>query len=198
MIPLAPHTPPIRLPELVRRLTPNRSDRVFHDRPRLIVVHDPEGGYSGAITTCLTPRGSKSVSYHVIVNEAGDEATQLVPWDEKAWHCKAFNDESIGVSMAGRLTNDPTVDETIGGYGRHQFVVTARIVAFLLADNGIPTRWVKPMEGDERKGFCRHRDLGIRGGGHTDPMDDAPWALFRRQVAFETQRAGFRKEWGIG
>jgi hypothetical protein len=53
------------------------------------------------------------------------------------------------------------------------------------------------MAGDEREGICRQRDLGIRGGGHTDPMDDVPWKLFIKQAAFEQARGGFRKAWGV-
>jgi N-acetyl-anhydromuramyl-L-alanine amidase AmpD len=175
--------PEIALPPLRWRESPNFSDRKAGVPLDLIVVHDTEGGYEGAVQWFCN--GHSQVSAHIVLKEDASEATQCVPYSKKAWHCVTFNSRSIGLEMAGFAK---------AGYGEHEWAVAARIVAFLLHKHGLPPHWAKNGVGP---GFCRHFDLGAAGGGHNDPTtDDAIWAKFVGEVKAEVERGGFRDEWG--
>jgi len=174
---------PVVLPPLKWVESPNQSARDHGTHVDLIVVHDTEGGYDGAVSWFANSHSQ--VSAHIVLKEDGSEATQMVPYDRKAWHCESFNSRSIGLEMAGFAKD---------GYGPHEWAVAARVVAFLLHRYGLPARWAKGGGGD---GFCRHYDLGAAGGGHHDPTtDDAVWAKFVFQVTHELDRGGFRETWG--
>lgn len=173
----------IILPPLHWRESPNQSARERGSKIDLIVVHDTEGGYEGAINWFANSHSD--VSAHIVLKEDGSEATQMVPYARKAWHAGAFNSRSIGLEMAGFAKQ---------GYGEHEWAVAARIVAFLLHKYRLPPYWAR---GGGGPGFCRHYDLGQAGGGHRDPTtDDAVWARFVHQVQDKLKRGGFRKTWG--
>jgi N-acetyl-anhydromuramyl-L-alanine amidase AmpD len=175
---------PIVLPPLKWKPSPNFSERTRGLGIDLIVVHDTEGGYEGAVSWFANAHSQ--VSAHIVLKEDGSEATQMVAYSKKAWHCAAFNSSSIGLEMAGFAKK---------GYGEKEWAVAARIVAFLLHKHHLPAHWVRgPRYGS---GFCRHYDLGQAGGGHHDPTtDDKVWEGFVRRVQAEYTRGGFRKEWG--
>jgi len=174
---------PVILPPLKWVESPNQSARDVGTGIELIVIHDTEGGYDSAISWFANSHSE--VSAHIVLKEDGSEATQMVPYRRKAWHASAFNSRSIGLEMAGFAKK---------GYGKNEWLVAARIVAFLLHENGLPGRWSKTGAG---KGFCRHYDLGTAGGGHRDPTtDDAVWAKFVKQVQVELSRGDFRATWG--
>lgn len=178
-----PEHRPVILPPLHWVQSPNQSARPTGVPVDLIVVHDTEGGYQGAISWFANSHAQ--VSAHLVLKENGSEATQMVAYSRKAWHCANFNSRSIGLEMAGFAK---------AGYGPHQWAVAARIVAFLLHQHHLPARWA---HGGNGPGFCRHYDLGAAGGGHYDPTtDDAVWARFVRQVQAELARGGFRPSWG--
>ena len=61
--------------EIVTRLSPNQSDRLFPGDVRLIVCHTPEGSYQSALSTCLNP--AADVSYHLLIKKDGSEATHI-------------------------------------------------------------------------------------------------------------------------
>ena len=175
-------TKPVVLPPLKWKASPNESSR-GRTKISLVVVHDTEGGYDGAVSWFANSHSE--VSAHIVLKEDGSQATQMVEYARKAWHAQDFNSCSIGLEMAGFAKK---------GYGPAEWAVAARIVAFLLHKNGLPARWAK---GGGGKGFCRHYDLGRAGGGHYDPTtDDAVWAKFVHQVEDELKRGGFRATWG--
>src|SRR5712691_8514087 len=89
----------ITLPKLQWVESPNCSDRKPGVPLDLIVIHDTEGGYAGAIS--WFGNGHSQVSAHIVLREDGGEATQMVPYAKKAWHCATFNSRSIGLEMAG-------------------------------------------------------------------------------------------------
>ena len=174
---------PIVLPPLVDHPSPNFSSR-NGEKVHLIVCHRPVGSYEGSINFLCRP--SAQASAHVITKPGGLEATQLVGWGEKAWACVAFNAFSDNIEFS---------DEMWVGEDPHGLAVAARIVAFRCHVRGIPPTWTKTPA--TIPGVCRHYDLGIAGGGHTDPTtDDAIFASFITMVAAEYKRGGFRKEWG--
>lgn len=173
----------IVLPPLAWRESPNQSARDHGAKVDLIVVHDTEGGYEGAISWFANSHSE--VSAHIVLKEDGSAATQMVPYARKAWHASQFNSRSIGLEMAGFAKQ---------GYGQKEWAVAARIVAFLLHSHHLPARWAM---GGGGSGFCRHYDLGEAGGGHRDPTTaDAVWARFVHHVQDELKRGDFRKLWG--
>ena len=86
------------LPNLLWKPSPNFSSR-RGTRVDLIVLHDCEGGYEGAVAWFATRRSN--VSAHLVIREDGDEATQMVDLADNAWHACAFNQRSVGVEMSG-------------------------------------------------------------------------------------------------
>ena len=176
---------PAKLPKLIISNTPNQSDR--GSEVRLVVVHKTEGGYEGSVSWLKNTKAQASA--HVVVNEDGSEATQIVPWNKKAWACMAFNGVSDNIELAGYSSDFMVSDQ-------QQLRVAARIVAFRLKKRGLPSKWARNGNG---KGFCRHYDLGAAGGGHHDPtMSATKWLKFCFWVKFEYLRGGFRETWGIG
>lgn len=172
------------LPPLKQRKSPNQSTR---SRPiSLVVVHDTEGGYAGSVSWLCNPRAEASA--HVVLREDGGEATQLVAEAAKAWHASEYNSPGLGLEIAGSSRK---------GYPDKQLRVAARIVAYWCKKYGLPPKHVVPkFPGDGTKGFTYHSDLGVRGGGHTDPGFSKTRSLwFDGWVKWEYLRGGFRKEW---
>ena len=174
------------LPPIYYRNSPNQSDR--RTDVRTVVLHDTEGAYEGAVSWLCNPKAQASA--HVVLDENGLNATQLVPYDRKAWSCETYNGQSINVEMAGLARV---------GYRDHQLRVAARIAAFFLHKYGLPAVHARPdLSGRLGRGWCLHQDLGILGGGHHDPGFSAAKAWwFGRLVKSELDRGGFRASWGV-
>jgi len=173
----------VSLPPLNQVVSPNQSTR-RGTVPFLIVVHRPAGGYQSAIRTLCDPASEASAH---IVTDSGREATQLVPWDRKAWSCRTFNSVSYNVEV----DDDAWTGDTAG------FNAAARIVAFLCTRTGIPPRW--STSPTHKPGVIRHYDLGKAGGGHTDPtLDVRVWQRFIERVTFEHKHGVFRPAYGAG
>ena len=167
------------LPELVERHSPNYSSR-HGTTPSLLVWHETAGAYAGAVSWLCNP--ASQASAHLVVNELGDEATQLVALHDKAWHAAAFNSRSVGVEHA---------NITAKGYAtEHQLQVSARIFGWLCLHLSVPPRWSR--HGDT-PGVTRHSDLGALGGGHTQcGPGDHDWQRFLVML-----HGGFRKVWAL-
>lgn len=174
------------LPPLKQVPSPNFSERgVPLD---LIVIHDCEGSYAGSINVFLTQNGQRSVSAHLVLNDDGSEATQMVPFAKKAWHAVNFNSRSIGIEMAGF---------TAKGFAPSELNADAHIVAWLLKKFNIPCRWAR---GGAGPGFCSHYDLGADGGGHSDPTTDAKvWQGYVNRVtaAYKLLDGVPLPDWGL-
>jgi hypothetical protein len=177
------------LPRLVWRQSPNFSERRPGIVPYLIVAHRPVGSYHGSADWLCNPRSQASA--HVLTEGNGtgvDEATQLVPWDKKAWACMSFNSASYNIEVD---------DNAWDGSDPEAFRVAARIFAFICHKTGIPP--VQSRNPLHDPGIVRHVDLGRAGGGHTDPTEDIVlWRSFLRRVRNELERGGFRRTWGRG
>lgn len=157
----------LALPKLHWIASPNFSKRSVP--VDLIVVHDTEGGYSGAISWFAQKQSQ--VSAHFVLREDGAEAVQMVHLDDKAWHAKAFNSRSIGIEMAGFASK---------GFSSAEWQAAANVVAWLLKEFDLPAQWSK---GGNGPGFTSHFDLGAAGGGHKDPTtDSAKWQAFVKLV----------------
>lgn len=157
----------ISLPKLHWIKSPNFSKRTAP--VDLIVVHDTEGGFAGAVSWFSQPQSG--VSAHFVLKEDGTEAVQMVHLDDKAWHAKAFNSRSIGIEMAGFASK---------GFTETEWQAAANIVAFLLHEFNIPRQ---VSQGGHFPGFCSHYMLGAAGGGHSDPTTNTGvWQHFVDRV----------------
>jgi len=170
------------LPSLVQRRTPNQSSRngqaVTH-----LVWHATAGHYAPSVEWLCNPAAQASA--HLVLDETGEHATQLVHLSAKAWHAVAWNGFSVGVEHASLGA---------GFTGREQEERSARVFAWLCHHLNIP-----PVFGLHRpKGIVRHRDLGVSGGGHFDGPTDAAWfGVYLPAVQRELARGGFRKTWAL-
>jgi N-acetyl-anhydromuramyl-L-alanine amidase AmpD len=170
----------VTLPKLVQKSSPNFSAR--STTIDLVVLHDTEGGYAGAVSWLCNPKAQASA--HVVLREDGLEATQLVPYAQKAWACEAYNSQSLNLEMAGFAAK---------GYPAFQLRVAARIVAFWCRLYKIPARYSQ----GNRSGVTFHQDLGVIGGGHHDPgFSLAKKLWFVALVKLELRRGGFLARWG--
>ena len=169
------------LPPLKFVASPNVSSR-GGARVDLVVVHDTEGAYAGAISWFAQSRSR--VSAHFVLREDGGEATQMVDLAKNAWHVCYFNRRSVGLEIAGRES---------AGFSDAAWLAAARIVVYLLHHLQIPCRFAEEGVGP---GFCRHYDLGKAGGGHDDPTTDAAkWAWFCALVKSEYARGDLPAIW---
>jgi N-acetylmuramoyl-L-alanine amidase/Putative peptidoglycan binding domain len=177
---------PVALPRLVQIPSPNVSSR-RGGHIRLVVIHDTEGSYEGAVAWFAQSRSQ--VSAHLVMSEDGCEVTQMVPLSEKAWHACDFNSVSVGIEGAGVEAR---------GFSDAWWRGMAAIVGWLLHRYGLPCRWAEAGDGE---GFCSHHDLGASGGGHNDPcaVGSADWARFLGLVetAYREFAAGPLPEWAL-
>ena len=151
-------------PKLLRHNSPSQSSR-NGQKVRLIVIHDCEGSFAGSVAWFAN--ASAQVSAHIVLDEDGSQAVQMVPWDQKAWHSCYFNGVSEGIEAAGYASK---------GLGEPEWQALANIVAFRLRANGLPPVWAKGGIGE---GFEQHAGLGVAGGGHHDVTNDpAIWNHF--------------------
>ena len=175
----------VTLPPLRFHGSPNKSLRLNGMVPYLVVVHRPVGGFAGAEATLTDP--ATQVSAHILT-DSNREAVQLVPWHLKAWACASFNSASYNIEVD---------DDAWSGHDRAGLETAARIVAFICKRTGIPPTWTHLPT--HAPGVVRHYDLGLAGGGHTDPTTDAQvWRNFMLLVQQQYDRGGFRPSWGQG
>jgi N-acetylmuramoyl-L-alanine amidase len=169
------------LPLLKWVKSPNFSDR-HGSRVDLLVLHDTEGNYAGAVNWFQKPESR--VSAHFVIKEDGSEVTQMVDICDKAWHACAFNPRSVGFEMAGLAAK---------GFAEPEWQTAANIIAFHLHHLQIPMRWAR---GGVGPGFCSHFDLGKSGGGHRDPTTDpATWQRFVSLVDVAYRVGNFPAMW---
>lgn len=184
-----------KLPELPYVGTPNMSRRnpiAWNNpfkAPFLIVAHRPVGGFEPSINWLRNPVSEASA--HVITegrHTGVDIATQLVPWDMKAWTQGSFNSLSYGIEID---------DDAWDGDDFGALLTACRVFAYICVRTRIPCVWTRrPLD---QPGITRHYDLGAAGGGHTDPTTDPKlWAWTIKQTQKEIDRGGFRKVWGRG
>ena len=175
----------IVMPKLLQVPSPNVSER--QGAIDLIVVHDTEGSYAGAVGWFAQARSR--VSAHLVMRDDGQEVTQCVPLSRKAWHACDFNSRSIGIEGAGIES---------AGFSVAWWMNMAAVVAWLLARYGLPPRWA---QGGAGAGFCSHHDLGADGGGHYDPcaIGSPVWNTFGQHVgvAYAEFKASGPPDWAL-
>lgn len=181
------------LPQLAHMHSPAQSNR--RGGVHLVTLHRPVGSYQGSISTMMEDRGEDSAAGHIILAPGGREATQLVDWEQKAWACRLFNSASDNLEIADGIWLGKFTEGQFHSNDPDGWLVAARIAAFRCAERKIPATWTRdPLN---RAGLVRHYDLGIAGGGHTDPTTDPGiWLAFVDDVKYQVKRGKFRKEWG--
>ena len=180
------------LPELRWEPTANSAPRYGHP-VNLVVVHRWGVRYTTEQAEKATYEGvvnyfkerSSQVSAHVVFpgSAVPGEATQMVAWDDMAWAEAAYNPDADEIESADAIW--------VGG-DEDGLRVLARMVAKRLEVRELPPVW------SNRRGFCRHADLGAAGGGHLEcpTTDMALWRRFVKLVQAEHERGHFRKVWG--
>ena len=172
------------LPPLVQRHSPNQSAR-HGTRVDLLVWHETAGAYAGSVSWLCNPRSDASA--HIVIDEHGTAATQLVPLAAKAWHAAAYNARSVGVEHANTTAKGYATDE--------QLRVSARVFGWLCLHLGVPPRWAR---GGGGPGVVRHLDLGQAGGGHLACGPDlSGWLRFLDLLHAELERGGYRDKWAV-
>jgi hypothetical protein len=155
-------------------------------------VEDEEATYLGNVNWFRDP--AHQASAHLVYPGSSvpdglvplNECTQMVAWKpDYAWTEAAYNPACVEVESADAIWLGQDADGLLQ---------LARIIAYLLLDNGLPPVW------SSSRGFCRHGDLGAAGGGHLDcPTGDmALWRRFVGMVQYQHARGGFRPlhSWG--
>ena len=162
----------LAMPRVVQ--SPNYSPTLIrHD---LLIAHMMEGGYAGSVAWLC--RRATGASAHLCMNEAGDEVSQLVPLQFKAWAECAFNGRGVSLEMPGK---------TAEGIPDARWRAAALIFGWLCVAYDIPPVWAK---GGQGRGLCQHHDLGAAGGAHVDcsEIGSPTWLNFIALVA------GFRDQ----
>lgn len=130
-------------------------------------------------------QASSQASAHFVYpgSAVENEITQMVDYAHYAWTEAAYNPTSVEIECADAiwLGHDPAGFEQL-----------AHIVGFLLHHYRLPAVW------SHSRGFCRHGDLGMAGGGHlacpTTNMNR--WKQFASRVEWNFNKGGYRKTWG--
>ena len=84
----------------------------------MIVLHNTDGSYNGAVSWLTDPKSK--VSAHLVISRWG-EVTQIGEFTDSLWHCGGQNDRSIGIEIEanvvlkatkvdGVYTADPMLD----------------------------------------------------------------------------------------
>lgn len=198
---------PTVLPELPYQESPNQSARADTKAPYLIVLHSWGNApattpakarlrFAANLNFMLSP--SSEISAHVVyggcLGDPAGQAVQIVPWHRKAWTEKSFNSVSYSIESADAIW---AVKEGVTVYDEAGLKQLARIVGFLCTKTGIPPVWSRdPLH---KPGLVRHYDLGLAGGGHTDPTTNRDlWMRFIYMVKAEVKRGDYRPSWGKG
>ena len=154
----------LTLPRVLQRPSPNYTPvPITHD---LLILHMMEGGYSGSVVWCCSDDAGATA--HLFMSEAGDEVSQTVGLQFKAWAECSFNGRGISLEVPGK---------TADGIPQARWMAAAKIFGWLCVAYNIPAVWAK---GGQGRGICQHNDLGAGGGGHVDcsPVGSNVWLTF--------------------
>lgn len=170
------------LPHVVKRGTVACHSSRLGQKPRLVVIHDTEGGNIPNSSRDLLgiynffDRLATQASAHACSDNDGN-SVQMVPDALKAWSCVNYNSVSLNIEQChrqGEPYTDALIDET------------ARWVAWWCRKWDIPVQRGAVLTGGAVKpGIVMHKYLGELGGGHHDPIP--PWneaKLLRRVKHF--------------
>jgi hypothetical protein len=158
------------------RLVRNRSSREG-TRPVLIPLHTTEGSNHPGITdleglaSLFDTTGSQASS--TVANDGEGNDARFCRDEDKPWTQAAVNRWSLSIEQIGFAST--TRAQWFAKYS-HQLANTARWIAHWHRKWGIPIRrGFAPAGIPIRSGVVSHKQLGIPGGGHTDPGPGYPF-----------------------
>jgi hypothetical protein len=134
-------------------------------RPIWIIIHDTEGANIPHSSRDLLglydffDRIPTQASAHA-ANDNDGNSVRMVDDDLKAWSCVHYNPVTLNLEIVHRQ-GEPYTDEC--------YDEAARWVALWSRRFDIPIR-KGTLGAKPARGILTHRDLGILGGGHTDPI----------------------------
>jgi hypothetical protein len=158
----------------VWRPSPNFSSRPAGASgvPKMVIIHTCEGGYAGCWG--WLKNSASGVSAHYVVKEDGNEITQLVREDKKAWHISATYDCSRNSSkecgLNGVSSNNFTIGIEHAGFSNQASWApklideSAKLVCDITRDRNIPR---------DRYHIVGHGKL--QPWNRTDPGPNWPW-----------------------
>jgi N-acetyl-anhydromuramyl-L-alanine amidase AmpD len=168
-------------PTALWRASPNFNQRAPDSTgaTHAVIIHTCEGSYVGCWSWLLSQ--TSQVSAHYVVNEDGDEISQLVRERDRAWHIAAVyrcslnrqhecwlndvqsNHFTVGIEHAGFFTQD--------SFPASQIEASARLVCDLTRDRGIPRDW---------QHILAHGQLQPE--NKFDPGPNWPWTAYVHRV----------------
>jgi hypothetical protein len=160
---------------VVTHLSPNHSERSGVPI-NLAILHDTEGGNIPDSAEDLVGLGNFfatpiEASCAVATDSDGNSGRYVLD-KEKAWHCAAYNSASLGIEQIGFASQS----RVTWLKNWKQLRETARWLAAWSIHYGIPLRRGAVSNGVVTKaGVLRHMDLGVAGGGHSDPGPNYPF-----------------------
>lgn len=180
------------LPEIVWKPTQAKGNR-HGSKVQRVVLHRwgvrytteaaEAKSYQGVINEFLHPSNSASAHFVYPGSAKPNEITQMVSYADYAWTEASYNPTSVEIECADAiwLGHDPLGFEQL-----------AHITGFLLHRFGLPPVW------SHDRGFCRHGDLGVAGGGHTacPTTDMTVWRRFIALTQVHYKQGGYRPSWG--
>ena len=150
-------------------------------KPWLIVIHTTEGqNLPGSARDLIGLGGwfdnpASQASSHV-ATDSDAQSARYVRDDQKAWTSAAFNSVSLNIEQVGFASRTRAWWNT---RDREQLRETARWIAEWSLEFDIP---IRSSRGGRRPGIARHSELGLAGGGHSDPGAGFPMWLCRRMA----------------
>jgi N-acetyl-anhydromuramyl-L-alanine amidase AmpD len=145
----------------------------------LVIIHTCEGNYAGCWGWLVNP--VSRVSAHYVVNEEGNEISQLVREPDRAWHIAALydcvlnrrhdcwlngvqsNHFTVGIEHAGFASQE--------GFPESQIDASAALVCDITRDHGIPRDWQHVVGHGQLQPVDR-----------TDPGPNWPWIAYLHRV----------------
>ena len=146
--------------------------------------------FRGVLSEFQNPHNEASSHFVYPGSAIPNYCAQMIPLSQKAWTEAAFNKTGVSIECA---------DAIWLGQDAMGFAQLARMTAYLLHRFNLPPNWVRGVSVGVRRGFCRHADGGMLGGGHPlcPTTDMELWWQFIGRVKAEHKRGEFtEKEWG--
>lgn len=189
--------PKITLPDLTFPWTEAYSSRQGSPVRMVVLhtwgVHDYEHESIDGVVAYFRDLSHEVSSHLIYAGEQSEQAgrcCQVVRLKDKAWTEAAFNRVAVSIECSDRIWLGLDL------YGLYR---VARMTGWLLHKFNLPPLYLKGAAVLEGRGFTRHADLGVNGGGHPlcPTTDEHRWNLFCERVSYEYHRGGYRASWAL-
>jgi hypothetical protein len=140
---------------------------------RLICIHTAEGSRTIESLGSFFANPAAGVSSHTGADDKADTVGEFVRRDYKSWTAAEFNPVAVQIELCAFAAWSPAE------WANHPNMLAncAAWIAEEAAAFGIPIVALSPGEAQGGgRGVCQHRDLGSRGGNHSDCGNGFPFA----------------------